>query len=615
LLNGFARRRILESARCRQQQRKLIDVSEPQRTPVESGLTGGNGLSLRNRFLIVFLLIFLGGATAGYWVISWFSQDVVRTLSGWFAEKNVLYEKSKVLQLMLREVVLAQKMASSPVLKAWVRNEADPQARARAVAELEDYRVFFRSRSYFFAIAGSGNYYFNDDAGGHDLQKPRYTLEPSIAKDGWFYETLRHVGDYQLNVDTDRHLQVTRVWINTVLRVDGQPAAVIGTGVDLTDFITSVVGNTQPGVTNLLLDRNGAIQAHQDVSKIDFASIAKESRNEQQNTVFDMLGDARERDVLSAAFEKLSAGTGDTHTLDLTLQGQRHVAGVTYLPEIKWFLVTLTHPEAAESRHYVTAAAAVMTGALALTLLFAGLAFNRMVLRRLAAFDGAARRIASGDYAVSVDAGGHDELGRLARTFQTMADRIAAHTTELESQVAQRTQVLERLAYADFLTGLLNRRGIIDRLEMERNRLARQHARLGIVLLDLDHFKRINDNHGHDAGDRALVHVANTIRGVMRSYDVCARWGGEEFLVIVPGIADREMLLTTAEKLRAEIKTRPFVLGTERIVLTASVGCYLAQPAETIDAMLKAADDALYSAKSEGRDRIVVAAPASGSGH
>ena len=582
-------------------------MAEQQQARNPDIATVRNGLSLRNRFLIIFLLIFVGGATAGYGVISWFSQDVVRTLSGWFAERNVLYEKSKVLQLMLREVVLAQKMASSPVLKAWVRNETDPQTRARAVAELEDYRVFFRSRSYFFAIASSGHYYFNDDAGGHDPRNPRYTLNRSIAKDGWFYETLRHVGDYQLNVDTDRHLQVTRVWINTVLRVEGKPAAVIGTGVDLTDFITSVIGNTQPGVTNLLLDRNGAIQAHQDVSKIDFASIAKESRNEQQSTIFEMLGDSRERGELTAAFEKLSAGTGDTRTLDLTIQGRRHVAGVTYLPEIKWYLVTLTHPEAAESRHFVTAMAAVMICALALTLLLAGFAFDRMVLRRLAAFDDAARRIASGDYAVTVPASDRDELGRLARSFQGMARQVAAHTTELESQVAQRTQVLERLAYADFLTGLLNRRGIIDRLEMERNRLARQHAKLGVIILDLDYFKRINDSHGHDAGDRALVHVANVIRGVMRSYDVCARWGGEEFLVVVPGMTDRDLLLKTAEKLRSEIKARPFDAGTAEIVLTASVGCYLADPAESTDAMLKAADDALYRAKTEGRDRVVIA--------
>lgn len=564
-------------------------------------------MSLRYRFLTLFLVIFLGGAAAGYGVIAWFTQDIVHTLSGWFAEKNVLYEKSKVLQLLLREVVLTQKMASSPVLKAWVRNESDPQALARAIAELEDYRSLFRSKSYFFAIAGSGNYYFNDEAGGHDPLRPRYALKESIPKDGWFYETLRQVEGHQLNVDTDRHLNITRVWINTILKDNGVPRAVIGTGVDLSDFIRSVISNTQPGITNLLLDRNGAIQAHQDVSRIDFASIAKESRNEQQSTIFNMVPGSEDRERLSAAFDALSSGNGDTRTLKLRIQGQEHVAGITYLADIKWFLVTLTHPQAAESRHFVTAVAVVLVVALAITLLLAGFAFDRMVLRRLVAFDVAARRITSGNYAVSLPRDGDDELGRLARSFEEMAGQVRTHTTELERQVSQRTEVLERLAYADFLTGLLNRRGIIDRIEMERNRLARSRGKLGVIVLDVDHFKKVNDEHGHDFGDRALVHVANRIRGVMRSYDVCARWGGEEFLVIVPGITDTGVLAATAEKLRQEIANSEVKPDGAGVHLTVSAGCYLADPSESIDRMLKAADDALYTAKQTGRNRVVIA--------
>ncbi len=190
-----------------------------------------SGISLRSRFLILFILIFLAGSAASYFVMAWFTRDIVDTLGGWFAEKSVLYEKSRVLQLLLREITLTQKMASSPLLKAWVKNESDPRARARAIAELEDFRHFFRSKSYFFAIARSGNYYFNDEKGDYDLDRPRYTLSESIAKDGWFYATLRQVPDYDLNVDTDRHLKVTKVWINTVLKDRGEPLAVIGTGV------------------------------------------------------------------------------------------------------------------------------------------------------------------------------------------------------------------------------------------------------------------------------------------------------------------------------------------------------------------------------------------------
>ncbi|HVY08512.1 MAG TPA: diguanylate cyclase [Burkholderiales bacterium] len=564
------------------------------------------GASLRNRFLVLFVLIFVGGSVVSYAVMSWFTRDLVGTLGGWFAEKSVLYEKARVLQLLVREITLTQKMASSPLLKAWVRDEADPRARERALAELKDFRDFFRSKSYFFAIARSGHYYFDDGNGNADPRLPRYTLSESVPKDGWFYATLRQVPDYELNVDTDRHLKLTKVWINTVLKDESEALAVIGTGVDLSDFIRSVISTPQPGVTNLLLDRNGAIQAHQDVSIIDFASIAKEQRNERQSTLFNLIDDQGGREAFQDALKDLAAGKADTRTLQVTIQGKRHIAGIAYLPDIKWYMVSLTHPESAENFTYLVAVFAIRIGGLALMLLIVGILFDRLVLRRLAVLDAAAKQVSAGNYAIRLPQQGRDELSRLGQTFQEMTDRIAAHTTDLERQVAERTKVLERQAQADFLTGLLNRRGMGDRILGEKNRLAREGGKLGMLILDLDHFKKINDNHGHDLGDRALVHTASTIRGVMRSYDLCARWGGEEFLVIVPHIVNREALAIVAEKLRAAIKASPIDLGGVRISLTVSIGGYFADPRESTDAILKAADDALYQAKQGGRDRAVI---------
>lgn len=586
-----------------------------QTASAERGTKKNGGASLRNRFLLLFILIFLGGSAISYAVMAWFNRDLVGTLGGWIAEKSVLYEKSRVLQLLVREITLAQKMASSPLLKAWVRNESDPQARARAVAELEDFRHFFRSKSYFFAIARSGNYYFNDENGGADPHRPRYTLSESIAKDGWFYATLRQVPDYDLNVDTDRHLKVTRVWINTVLKDQGKPLAVIGTGVDLSDFIQSVISTPQPGVTNVLLDKSGAIQAHQDVSVIDFASIAKEQRNEQQSTLFNLIDGADDRVRFQQALKDLTGGKAETRTLQVSIQGKRYIAGVAYLPDIKWFIVSLTHPESAENRNYLLAVVVVRIFGLALTLLIVGIVFDRIVLRRLAVLDAAAKQVSAGNYSVQFAQQGSDELSRLGHTFQVMTERIAAHTTDLEQQVAQRTRVLERQAQADFLTGLLNRRGMGERIHIEKNRLAREGAKLGMLILDLDHFKKINDSHGHHLGDQALVHTANTIRSVMRSYDLCSRWGGEEFLVIVPHIASRKALTIVAEKLRAEIKSRPVTVDGGQIFLSVSIGGYFADPKESTDTIVKAADDALYMAKQNGRDCTVVtemAAPPTG---
>ncbi len=575
-------------------------LANPQRgTEQDSG-------SLRNRFLVIFVVIFVIGSALSYAVLSWFTRDLVETLGGWFAEKSVLYEKSRAVQLVAREIALTQKMASSPLLKAWVKQETNPALRTQALAELEDFRRFFRSKSYFFALASSGNYYFNDEKAGADPQIPRYTLSESIPKDAWFYATLRNVPDYRLNVDTDRHLQVTKVWINTVLKDEDKPLAVIGTGVDLSDFIQSVISTTQPGVTNVMLDRDGAIQAHQDVSIIDFATIAKAQRNEKHSTLLDMIDDAAEQARFQVALSELASGDGSTRTLPVTIQGSRHIAGIAYLPDIKWFIVSLTHPQAAENRNYLWVVIAVRIVGLGLLLLLLGIVFNRLVLRRLAALDAAANEVAAGNYSVRVPQAGGDELGRLARSFQAMTDRIAVHTTDLERQVLERTRVLEHQAEADFLTGLLNRRGMGERILSEKNRLARAGGKLGMLLLDLDHFKQINDTHGHDRGDQALVHIARTIRSVIRSYDLCARWGGEEFLVIVPHIANPQALGIVAEKLRADIKSRPFMIDGAPVVLTVSIGGYLADPAESTDAILKAADDALYQAKENGRDCTVV---------
>jgi len=562
------------------------------------------GLSLRARFLVVFLLIFMGGALAGYGAISWVSRDLITTLSSWYAEKSVLYEKARVLQLLLREVALTQKMAGSPALKSWVRAENDGRLQENATVELEDYRRFFGSNSYFLVVAGSGNYYFNDGSGTHDPARPRYTLSADNPKDAWFYETLRRVGDYELNVNIDRHLQVTRVWINAVIRDGGRPLAVVGTGLDLSEFIRNVVTSAPTGVTNMIVNRDGAIQAHHDVSVIDFGSIAKQREPETQSTIFNLLDDSNQHGVLKGVFAALASGKADQRAFPLTIQGKVHTAAVTYLPEFKWFLVTLTHPDSVRDHRYVKGGIVAILVALALVLLLAGLMFDRVVLRRLRELDAATQQIASGNYSIDLMPQGNDELSRLRSAFRKMADQIAAHTRDLERQVSERTRALEHMAYADLLTGLLNRRGMIARLDVERNRMQRQKGRIGVMLLDLDHFKKVNDRYGHDIGDKVLEQLAETMRQVMRSYDLCARWGGEEFLIAAPNIVDEAALKEIAEKLRLKIAATPLATDQGAVAVTVSIGCCLADPELSIDAMVKSADDALYVAKR--RRNVVV---------
>jgi len=164
---------------------------------------------------------------------------------------------------------------------------------------------------------------------------------------------------------------------------------------------------------------------------------------------------------------------------------------------------------------------------------------------------------------------------------------------------------LDELASTDTLTGLFNRRYLIACAEDELASTS-DRATTGLVLIDLDRFKQINDCHGHEHGDAVLVEVARRIQGVMRGEDVVARWGGEEFLALLPG-CDRQKATQVAERLRSAITGTPIEHQGIEHPVTATIGVALAKRGEALEQGLKRADAALYAGKENGRDRIEAA--------
>jgi diguanylate cyclase (GGDEF)-like protein len=167
---------------------------------------------------------------------------------------------------------------------------------------------------------------------------------------------------------------------------------------------------------------------------------------------------------------------------------------------------------------------------------------------------------------------------------------------------------LYELATRDSLTGLLNRRALYEYAEKEINRTNREQKLLSMIMMDIDHFKDINDNFGHLIGDRAVCMVSDTISRKKRQYDLLGRWGGDEFLLILPS-TDAEEAVRVAERLRMEIsKISLLVNRDDPIHLKASFGIACMRPNHflTFDELLQQADHALYQAKRQGRDRISV---------
>lgn len=163
-------------------------------------------------------------------------------------------------------------------------------------------------------------------------------------------------------------------------------------------------------------------------------------------------------------------------------------------------------------------------------------------------------------------------------------------------------QALNDLAMKDPLTNLWNRRHMTEVIESELQRVSLEGGQLSVMMLDVDFFKPINDNYGHDVGDDTLVSLAQLLREALRSTDLIGRWGGEEFLLLVRGI-DVAPILLLAEKLRAVIEAHEFAkVGN----VTISVGVTFYEMDEPYDALLKRADKALYLAKEHGRNRVEI---------
>jgi diguanylate cyclase (GGDEF)-like protein len=228
---------------------------------------------------------------------------------------------------------------------------------------------------------------------------------------------------------------------------------------------------------------------------------------------------------------------------------------------------------------------------------------QRWVLSPIGQLQRATEEVQRGNYDIETPLVGKGEVGALAISFRHMVDVVRHTNHELERKVRERTEALQHLTEIDPLTGLLNRRGMTDRFEKEIARQARQSGSLGMLLLDLDYFKQVNDTYGHAAGDVALCATANILRSMKRSYDHAGRWGGEEFLLLLPDCGEAD-LLAIAERIREAVAALRIETGTQTFLFTVSIGAHRPNTPQTLDAMLHQVDKALYAAKDAGRNCV-----------
>jgi diguanylate cyclase (GGDEF)-like protein len=190
---------------------------------------------------------------------------------------------------------------------------------------------------------------------------------------------------------------------------------------------------------------------------------------------------------------------------------------------------------------------------------------------------------------------------------EELVARVKVHLKikKLQDELKRSNELLLELSNSDHLTGLFNRRYMMEALDKEVQRTIRKGGNLSLIILDIDHFKQVNDSYGHQQGDIALQKVAQQLQKELRSYDCAVRYGGEEFVAILSESSLKEAVFV-ADRIRLAVQGTRFSGPLAKLSLTVSLGvaCFSRETSPTVDAFIKLADDALYRAKANGRNRV-----------
>jgi diguanylate cyclase (GGDEF)-like protein len=217
----------------------------------------------------------------------------------------------------------------------------------------------------------------------------------------------------------------------------------------------------------------------------------------------------------------------------------------------------------------------------------------------------------SQDLVEGMEAGADDYLTKPFNAHELRVRlRAGRRILDLQEQLMLAREALREQATHDSLTGLLNRAAILDALQNELARAARECHPVALLMVDLDRFKLVNDTHGHLAGDSVLREVARRMKSVIRRYDSIGRYGGEEFLVVLPG-CDGSAAHAQAERFREALASEPITAAGQSIQVTCSIGVSASTgaSASSTDALIRDADLACYRAKDRGRNRVDTFSP------
>jgi sigma-B regulation protein RsbU (phosphoserine phosphatase) len=401
--------------------------------------------SLRGKFIFWLAIVFALSLAIALAAFKGISEHIIVALGERFAEKQALYDKERIQLPLMKEITLARRMADSEQIQAWVQDEQNPELKKTALRELNQFRYYFHDGCYSLIVDHSGHYYFNDRYSNYDGQELRYTLDPKSPVDHWYFLTRKANYPYYVHVTTDQHMGLTKLWVDVPMNsAQGQRIGMFTTGINLDDFLDEFMRNSHDdGIRNILIDEKGVIKAHPDM--LDGGDSLAHLSIQNQRNFSQLLPVEDDQMEFQAALDALRMVPTQVQVLFLNIEGQRKLVGIAYMPNLGWFNITEMNLSTLLGSNTFLPLLLVLVGILLLSLIGVAAVLQQFVLKRIVHFDRASRALAHGDYSQPLTMPENDELGRLARSFNSMAATIQANTEKLELRVAERTAELEQV--------------------------------------------------------------------------------------------------------------------------------------------------------------------------
>ncbi|RZI44777.1 HAMP domain-containing protein [Herbaspirillum sp. HC18] len=399
------------------------------------GLRGKSVLALFGTCVLVALLAGVIGIQA--------IESIRSHLGTAYTRNFTLLNRERILAPVTRELALSLRLANSEIIRQWLSDDANTGKKTVALREAESFRADFTDKSYFIIASASNRYYFNDSKSVYS-DASRYVLKSDDKNDAWYFNTMKGGKSFNINVDPDVKLGLTKVWFNVLVMDGDRQLGLAGTGMDLSSFLQSFISTSEPGVTPMIVDANGAIQAHPDKKLIAFNSATVDAAHEQ--SLFGLLHAPKDIAAARAALAAAAAAPGKAEVFSASMDGRKQLFAASYIPELKWHVLTAVDLDAAELLDASLLKWVVLAALALLIVVMAGFVYavSKLVLTPLTELKKSAQEMAAGNYSVALPPARSDEIGDLTEAFGAMAHKVRRHTEDLEETVRSRTQELIR---------------------------------------------------------------------------------------------------------------------------------------------------------------------------